>query len=112
MQINETFNIYVHIFIYLPPLFFYSLTFIFSRTIWENKVFVVLVYIYIYFIFYTAVETNVKSKIRKSLKRSGVILLLLLSVIPDYKAKQGCGKNLNATINLLSSLTYIYMNNL
>lgn len=53
MQINETFNIYVHIFLYLPPLFFYSLTFIFSRTIWENKVFVVLVYIYIFYLLHS-----------------------------------------------------------
>lgn len=52
MQIKETFNIYVHIaFLYLLP-FFYSLIFIiFSRIIWENKLFVLLVYIYIY-IFY------------------------------------------------------------
>lgn len=107
MQIKETFNIYVHIvFLYLLP-FFYSLIFIiFSRIIWENKLFVLLVYIYIFFIFYTAEETNVKSKIRRSLKRSDVILLL--SVIPDYKAKHECGKNSNATINLLSPI-YIYI---
>lgn len=108
MQIKETFNIYVHIaFLYLLP-FFYSLIFIiFFRIIWENKLFVLLVYIYIFFIFYTAEETNVKSKIRRLLKRSDVILLL--SVIPDYKAKHECGKNSNATINLLSPPIYIYI---
>lgn len=54
MQIKEMFNIYVHIvFLYLLP-FFYSLIFIiFSRIIWENKLFVLLVYIYIFYLLYS-----------------------------------------------------------
>lgn len=63
MQIKETFNIYVHIvFLYLLP-FFYSLIFIiFSRIIWENKLFVLLVYIYIYFLSFIRLKRQTLSR--------------------------------------------------